>query len=74
MQQLLYPGAFLALCSQHSVVPILSVSYYAKMIFLLYYLSCGAVLAQEVDVVPEIDPFAGINEETDWNVFDQERG
>ena len=44
------------------------------MIFLLYYLSCGAVLAQEVDAEPEIDPFAGINEETDWNVFDQELG
>jgi hypothetical protein len=42
------------------------------MILLFTYLSCGAVFAQ--DAGPEIDPFAGINEETDWNVFDQERG
>ena len=42
------------------------------MILLFTYLSCGAVFAQEAG--PEIDPFAGINEETDWNVFDQECG
>ena len=42
------------------------------MILLFTYLSCGAVFAQ--DAGPEIDPFAGINEETDWNVFDQECG